>query len=722
MRLHRLAVLTVGILLAAATLLTAEEPKVDELTKELAGEKTAAARPAEQLQAAYARVLDSLLPGLGSEDAGRRGGAQGTTEKVAFHASRPGAEAERAACSKAIAGRLGPEAGTLARVWLLRQLERIGRSEAVPQITKLLADRDPLIRESARRALQKNSAPEANAALRDALGSASTPAWRVALINALAERRDPSNLTLLVTEAGSDNDDVRTAAVIGLARLGDKAAAAPISAAMTRGAPRARMIAADACYRLADALVVKGDKTAALEIYRKMLGSGGHAKCAALIGIGRSGNGSHLSFLFDALADQDPKVRGACIEALCLLQGTDVTPAIATKIGTANAQTKPALLRALAGRGDKSVAPLFMAAAEDADESVRVAALAGLRVVGDATAVPLLLKAAITAGMTQETARQTLQSLPAADVDKALLSALDQQDPKTRTEVIRLLAARHVVAATHAILKAAEDADAGVRNESLRALGALAPSNALAGVASVLVKAQDADSRAEAANTLVNIANRDPDTESRAQAIIKAIQASSGPAKFSLLGVLGRIGGRNSLQTVRAMVKDNDEQIRDAAIRALAEWPDASAADDLLAATKTAASETHQVLALRGYIRVCSIRTDRPAADTAKMLIVGLETAKRPDEKRQALGGLAQVPHILALQAAVSHLGNETLKEEAAVAAVYIGHHIWNEHPEAVKEAVQKAIAISRNEGIKQLANDVLGRVEQKLKEAKRKT
>ena len=722
MRLHQLGLIVVGILCGSAALLAAEKPGVDELIKELTGEKPAAVRTPEQRDAAYAQVLDSLMADLGSQDPGKRGNAQSTIEKIAFHASRPGAEAERAACAKAVAGRLGPDAGPLARVWLLRQLERIGRAEAVPQVAKLLGDKDPLIRESARRALQKNSSPEANAALQQAIGSADAPAWRVALINALAERRDRANLSLLSSEARSDNDDIRSAAVIGLAKLGDRSAAATIAAATSRGTPRAKTIATDALLRLAEALAAKGDKPAALHIYRTMLNWQGHTKCAAIIGIGRAGSPGDLPILLHALGDQEARVRGACVEALCLLKGEDVARAIAAQVPTANNQIKPALLQALAGRGDKGSMRLFMTAAGDADENVRVAALAGLRVVGNVAAVPLLvMKASSASGKTQEMARQTLQALPGADVDKALLGLFAQQDAKTRLEVIRALAARHVVAATQSLLKAAGDADPAVRNESLRALGAVAPSSAMAGVAAVLVKTDDAGSRNEAANTLVNIANRDQDIDNRSGPILQAVQASSGPAKFALLGVLGRIGGQNSLKYMRDAVKDPDEKIRDAAIRALAERPDATAAQDLLALAKGAASETHQVLALRGYIRVCSIRTDRPAAETARMLIVGLETAKRPDEKRQALGGLSQVPHISALRAVVPCMESEALKEEAAIAAVYIGHYLCAEHPEAVKEAVEKAVAITKNEGIKQLANDVLSRVEQRLKETRPK-
>jgi HEAT repeat protein len=724
MRLHQIRLMVAAILFGNVALSAAEKPGVDELVRELAGDKPAQARTPEQLKAACAQVLDSLMPDLGSQDPGRRASAQGTIEKIAFYASRPGAEAERAACSKAIAGRLGPEAGPLARVWLLRQVERIGRAEAVPQITRLLADKDPLVRESARRALQKNSSKEANAALGHALGSADTPAWRMALINALAERRDAANLSLLLKEAASDNDDIRCAAVIGLAKLGDLSAAKTIAAAMTRGSPRARMIATDSYFRLAEALAAKGDKRAALRIYRQMLGGEGQVKCAAILGLGRIGSENDLTDITGELQRHpDARVRDACVEALSLLQGEEVTRTLVAMFWMVAPPMKPALLQALAGRGDRGELRLavFKAAAEQADEDVRVVALAGLRKLGDATVVPLLLKAVVAGGKTQETARQTLQVLRGADVDKALLGLFEQQDAKTRVELIRALAARHVVAATPLLLKAAGDADPGVRSESLRALGEVAPSSALAAVAAVLLKTDDAGSRNEAANTLVNIANRDRDIDNRSGPILQAIQASSGPAKFALLGVLGRIGGRNSLVYMRAAVKDPDEKIRDAAIHALAEWPDATAADDLLALAKSAASETHQVLALRGYIRVCSIQSDRPPAETARMLIVGLETAKRPDEKRQALGGLAQVPHISALKAVVPCLGNEAIKEEAAVATVYIGHYICNDHPEAVKEAVEKAVAITKNEGIKQFANDILGRVEQKLKETRPK-
>jgi HEAT repeat protein len=723
MKLYKNGLLVVGMLLGFVTLAAAGEPNVGELTRELTGEKPAAERTPQQRDAVYAQVLGALMPDMASEDPGRRDGPQGTLERIAFHAGRPGAEADRAACSKAIAARLGPEVGPPGRVWLLRQLERIGRAEAVPQVARLLTDKDPLVRESARRALQKNPAKEANAALQKALGSADGPGWRVALINALAERRDRSNWGPLLQEAAAANDDVRTAAVIGLAKLGDKSAAATIEAAMHQGPPRARRIAADCYLLLADSLAARGDKPTALEIYKNMLPSEGHLKCAAIIGLGRSGSAGDLPILFDALADPDARVRGACVEALCLLEGRDVTRAIAARARTAKPQNKPALLQALTRRGDKSTASVFMSTAADADEAVQVAALTGLGTVGNPTAVPVLLKAAAASGKPQEAARESLRSLPGKDIDEALLgSIVADLEPKIRVEAVRALGARHVVAATQALLMTAQEADAGVRNESLKALGVVASTDALAPLAAVLVKTADDGSRSEAAQALVSIANRERDVEKRSEPIITALRSAGGPARLSLLGVLGRIGGRSSLDAVRAAVKDPDEKVKDAAIRALTEWPDATAAADLLGVATSAAGETHQVLAVRGYLRVCSIRTDRPEAETAKMLAAGLEAARRPEEKRQALGGLAEVRDVLALQAVVPSMSRDALKEEAASAAVRIGRDVWERNPEAVKAAMQKVLEVSANGDLKREAKEVLDRAEQKLKEAKPKT
>ncbi len=400
---------------------------------------------------------------------------------------------------------------------------------------------------------------------------------------------------------------------------------------------------------------------------------------------------------------------------MVLLKGADVNAAIAAKAKTADTEIKPALLLTLARRGDKASLPIFVAAAEDANEAVASEALRGLGMLGDASAVPLLLKLAATSGNVQSMARTSLVVLKGEDVDNALMAAM-AQEPKIRLEVVHALEGRRVVAATPALLKSAEDADGGVRGESLKALGAVAPADALPAVTALLVKAPDDAARSEAANAL-RASPRESDPDKRAEPMLNALQSASGPARLALIGVLGRLGGAKPLEAVRTAVKDSDAKIKDAAIRALADWPDAAAAPDLLAIAQNSTEQTQQVLALRGYVRVVRLESRRSPAETAKMLIAALEVAKRPDEKRQVIGGLAETRDIAALQAVAPFLSDATLSGEAANAAVRIGRDIVNNQPAAVKAAMEQVLDVTKNADLQKQAKETLDRAEQRIKE-----
>ena len=165
--------------LAIALAATASAASVDDLIREFSGDADPVKRTPAQLEAAYAKVLAALIPDMGKERIPDRAKSQQTFERISLRAGRPGAGAERLALSKAMAARLGPATPKQARIWLVKQLQHIGRDEAAPAVAKLLGDQDPLIRERARRALQDNPSPAVPAALRNA------PAQR-------AVRRPPS--------------------------------------------------------------------------------------------------------------------------------------------------------------------------------------------------------------------------------------------------------------------------------------------------------------------------------------------------------------------------------------------------------------------------------------------------------------------------------------------------------------------------------------------------
>jgi HEAT repeat protein len=658
----------------------------------------------------YTREIDALLPNMGSENPAEQKDPQQKLQDLVLVASRPGAETERLALAKALADKLGASTPKLARVWMLRQLERIGRAEAVAAIAEALKDTDPLVRDSARRALAANPAPEAGQVLIAALAAATDAPWRIALINALGYRADSAAVAALLKPAADDNDDIRSAALIALATIGDKSAADALAAAQGKGSAPAQRIAVDSYLRLADRLTAKGDQTTALAIYRKLLGSADPIKCAAIIGVGRAGSTEDLPVIFTALADQDAKVWGAALEALALMNAKEVTASIADKTKTSSGQLKALLIRALAARNDKSVMGIFAAAATDADQAVRVEALKALGTLGDAAAVPVLLKAALGAGPTQETARASLQTLKGADVDAALVAALNSTD--TASEVMRTLAARRSVSATDAILKMAQGSDAAVRVEALKALAELADAKAIGQLVTILTAAAGNQERDEAAKALAAVARRGS-VDNSAQPVLAALAQAQGQTRLTLLAVAGRIGGNNALAAVTAAVKDNDPAVRDAAVRALADWPDMTAVDDLLKlAADPATSETHHVVALRGGLRLAGQRDNQNQAQRMNIFAAVLKIARRTDEKRQALGGLGDFRDQNAIALVQPYLDTD-LKEEAAAAAVKIARANNNPRPQ-LKPIMQKVLEISKNNNTRRDAQDVINKIDQR--------
>lgn len=693
-----------GIVVGAAF---AGEGSVDELLKQLEGPN-----PPENLEAAYGQVLDAWLPAMNSENMGERQRPEQAWQELCWKAGAPGSEARRLAVCKAMVARIAkPETGKWARVWFLKQLEHVGRAECVDAAGALLADKDELVRESARRALQRNPAPEATAKLLAALQAADDPKWRAALLNAIADRCDAAALKPLLKFAADNDDGVRSAAVLALAKIGDGAAAEAIAAAMGKGSEKARMVATDAYVLLAEKLVAKGEKAAALAIYRRLLDAQQpHVRCAAVIGLGRAGGTRELDAIFTAMADnKDEKVRGAALYALGQLPGREVSQAIIAKMKTAEPAMKVVLLQALALGGDKEALPAFLAAAADADESVRIAAYEGMAGLRNEAAAPALISALISkADRELEAARNAINLIPGDGMTAALVKAMDNAPAAGKVHLIGCLAARRNPSVAPVLLKAATDADAPVRTEAWKALADVADAKALPELVKLLLAAKEDSERGAAERTIIAVGRRAEAEDERTGAVLAAFANATVPAKVSLLRIAAALGGSKALAAVRAAMKDPAPEVQDAAFRALPSWAEASVARDLLDIAKSDAPLARRVLALRGAVDVAAKTGGLAPAEMQKLFEDAMAAAPRPEDKKMVLGAMANVANLGVLDLALKYIGEPALKAEAEIAAVRIARAVSGSYQAKAKEVLKNLAELSDNEQVKKEANEAI--------------
>ena len=144
----------------------------------------------------------------------------------------------------------------------------------------------------------------------------------------------------------------------------------------------------------------------------------------------------------------------------------------------------------------------------------------------------------------------------------------------------------------------------------------------------------------------------------------------------------------------------------------MAGWPDARVAGDLIALARSEKGNTLSVLSLRGYVRVVGLASKRPASETVVMLQEGMKAARRPEERKMVLGGLGEVKDLAALEAVVPYLSDEAVSGEACAAAVKIGKEVWEKNKEVTKGAMGKVLEVSKNEGQRRGAKEVLEKIE----------
>jgi hypothetical protein len=164
---------------------------------------------------------------------------------------------------------------------------------------------------------------------------------------------------------------------------------------------------------------------------------------------------------------------------------------------------------------------------------------------------------------------------------------------------------------------------------------------------------------------------------------------------------------------LRTALDSGNAEIRDAAIRALSDWPNAKPAEDLLKVAKTSDNKVHRILALRGFVRLLGLPSERSTAETMQMYKQAMDLTPNTSEKRRVLSGLANVKSPAALEAAASYLDDGSLQQEAEVAVIKIAESIYGSYPDKTKDILQRLIQSSKSDSIRQRARKVIHQIEQ---------
>ena len=413
-----------------------------------------------------------------------------------------------------------------------------------------------------------------------------------------------------------------------------------------------------------------------------------------------------LTLILSLISNADRDMRALGLEQVREgVPGEAATKRFTKLLADLSSEGQAALLEALGDRRDAAARPAILQMLESDTETVRAAALGALGSLGSIEEIPLLaLKAAGDSKLEKDAARLSLIQLRGDEVNVQIVAAMADAEPNVQAALLGVLAARNAKDALPKVLEKAEDPDPAVRLAAIGALRFLADESQTAAVVKILIGAKDDTQRRPTELALLTLAGRGG--PACAGAITAGLADADAQARVVLLRGLARAGGAEALKTVLARVEDDDELVRDQAVRMLSGWSDPAVVSHLLEIAKKDGNLRHQVLAIRGLVRLAGPQGDKPA-DPATLTEV-TKLAKRPGEKRLVLGALSGLPTPASLALAVPLLDDPAVMEEAGLAAVMIAERIQEADKDKIRAAMEKVGKTAKTPEIRKRAEKVL--------------
>lgn len=610
-----------------------------------------------------------LLPEMHSQTAQQR------WQAICFELSAPGKEAQRAAACRLMAEHLGPASRTATRVWLLQQLERLGRAESLEAVAAVLDDKDEKVRDAAVRCLANNPAPAATERLLAHLPRTAGKA-RAGVLNALGHRGDPAAVPAAAADLTSEDAVVVVAAAQLLGKVATPDAARALAVAREKARDAVRPAVLDALLRCADARLREGNLEPARQIYAMLNTpqSGRATRLAALRGVLNTAGERTGPLMLELLSGNDSDARAMAISQIESLSAEALRPLGANLIKFP-AASQVLVLHAVAARGDRSHVGVAAAAAKSPDESVRRAALQALGRLGDASVIPQLLETLFTAPHLAGTASDALVRLTGPGVEEKLATLLESEKNASRLgQVISVLERRHSPAAVSGLLKLTRDSDPALRASAFAGLMTLAEGKHVGDLVEALLRTGEGKDRLAGELALTAVCQRiEPATE-RTRAILSVLKNRAGADRSILYPVLGRLGGPEALTHLRGGLSSQDSRQAAAAFTGLCYWPDNTATEDLLKLAQVGKDEMMRRRALQAAIRVNTQLNEQPHGPKLAALKQAMTLADRDEERRAILEGIGFVRHLDSLYYVLPYLDQPPLAQAACKGVVELAH------------------------------------------------
>jgi len=448
--------------------------------------------------------------------------------------------------------------------------------------------------------------------------------------------------------------------------------------------------------RVAERLAASGKRKAATEIYESLITSERpdsvrRGAFSALIAL----DGDHgENRILQGIKSSDQILRPLAIAAVRSLPRTISSEIFAASMPNLTPPEQIWLIESLTTRTDTAARRIIVSCLQSKDTVVRISAARALADAGDPDCALPLTQALTKANDSEEVQvlERALGRLPGGEqTDLAVLGQLKNAQGEARARLISSLTERQNPEALRTVFAEADNPDLIVASAAYHALGHMAVDDGLSVLLNKFAFLTNKDLYPAASESARDAVVATDDPTKRWLAIKTALaHCQDVEIRCALLQLLPLCGNAEALDVLRGTAIDSNSRVRDAGVRALADWPDLSAWKDLHAILQRSELEVHCSLAFRALVRLASEGNQGADGELAQRYRDLLQAARADEELKLVLGALGGQARPFALDLALPLLEKSSVHAEAEATVRRIAEALKNSDPQAAAQALSK--------------------------------
>jgi HEAT repeat protein len=409
-----------------------------------------------------------------------------------------------------------------------------------------------------------------------------------------------------------------------------------------------------------------------------------------------------IDIVVNLVSDKDKDMRAIGLQQVREeVKGAAATKRFVELLPKLTPDARAGLIDALGTRGDKTARSGVVDMLKSPEEQVRAAALRALGFLGQADDVPHMAQSLMTGGEAEKTAaKRSLEQIRAEGIDEKIAGELKAaNDPRRQTALIQIVQLRKTTAAVPVLLDLAVSEKAEIRAAAMQALGQLAGAEDIPKLVDALLKTESGPQRDTAEKAIMFVCLRIKDTNQRADPLLAVWDQLGDEQKTIVLPTLGRVGGPKVLKVVEEAIAGDNALRRDAGVRALCNWPDASVAPKLLKISQTSDNADYRSWALQALTRVAVLRDSRSDAERLDLLKEAMSLTTSNEQRNYVLERAKAIRTMDSMRFVLSYMDKPELSQRACAAIVELAHYRELRDPNKVEfdKALDKVIGICKD-------------------------